>query len=230
MGGTMTWNQHIPVTAEKKYAERLDTGVKIGINRFGRSQAVYRTLISLTPDVAERLFKVKDQQAFAVRVYIGDGENKGKVRIVGCKRMEEGAILATYNKAGKKGWYRLQLGEVPVFPVWPQPMKMCKIQPYEQDEVLVLTLPEWEKQPLTPREAVNRKPQVGPGTKPLPMAIKPVTTTETPLKPMLPVATNRKELDAAAARAKDLIPAPNFSGVQKPKLSRAQALARIGKL
>jgi hypothetical protein len=223
----MTWKMHVPASAQKKHLERLDTGVKIGINRFGRSQAVYRTLISITPDVAERLFKVKDQQAFAVRVYIGDGENKGKLRIVGCKRMEEGAILATYNKAGKKGWYRLQLGEVPAFPVWPQPMKMCKIHP-EQDEVVVLTLPEWEKQPLTPREVVNRKPQVGPGTKPVPMAVKPVTTAETPLRPQYPVATNRKALDAAAAKARDLVPAPDFSGVHKP--TRKEVLAKIGNM
>lgn len=217
----MTWNMHVPASAEKKYLERLDTGVKIGINRFGRSQAVYRTLISFTPDVAERLFKVKDQQPFAVRVFIGDDENKGKVRIVGCKRMEEGAILATYNKAGKKGWYRLQLGEVKAFPAWPQTMKMCKIHP-EQDEVVILTLPEWEKQPLTPREPVNRKPQVGPGT--VPVLVKP----SIPAKPSLPVATNRKELDAAAAKAKSLVPAPDFSGVHKP--TRKEVLAQIGNL
>lgn len=223
----MTWNMHVPASAEKKYLERLDTGVKIGINRFGRSQAVYRTLISFTPEVAERLFKVKDQQPFAVRVFIGDDENKGKVRIVGCKRMEEGAILATYNKAGKKGWYRLQLGEVKAFPAWPQSMKMCKIHP-EQDEIVILTLPEWEKQPLTLREPVNRKPQVGPGAKPVPMSVKPVATTETPLKPVLPVATNRKELDAAAAKARDLVPAPDFSGVHKP--TRKEVLAKIGNM
>lgn len=222
----MTWNMHVPASAEKKYLERLDTGVKIGINRFGRSQAVYRTLISFTPDVAERIFKVKDQQPFAVRVFIGDDENKGKVRIVGCKRMEEGAILATYNKAGKKGWYRLQLGEVKSFPAWPQSMKMCKIHP-EQDEVVILTLPEWEKQPPTPREAVNRKPQVGPGTKPMPMAVRDAV----PLHgrdPVPPVATDRKAHDAAVEKAKVLVPAPDFSGKHKP--TRADIMAKIGNL
>lgn len=223
----MTWIQHIPLSAEKKHQERIDTGVKIGINAFGRDKKTYRTLISVTPEVAQRIFNVSDQQAFSVKVFIGEGENVGKVRIVGCKRTDEGAILVSYCKAGKKGWYRISLGAVSSFPAWPQSMKMCKVLPFEQHELMVLVLPEWEQAPKLER-AVDRKPQLGPGTKPLPMAVKPVTTTETPLKPMLPVATNRRELDAAAAKAKAAIPAPNFSGVQKP--TRKELLAKVGSL
>lgn len=223
----MTWNLHIPVTAEKKHAERIDTGVKIGVNCFGRNSKTYRTLISISTEVAERVFKVRDQQAFNVRIYMGAGDDKGKIRLVECKLMDEGSVRVTFNKAGKKGWYKVQLGEVAAFPSWPQSMRMCKIH-HEQDEVVILTLPEWEAQPLTPREAVNRKPQVGPGTAPLPAAVKPVPTTEAPLKPMLPVATNRRELDAAAAKAKALVPAPDFSGKHKP--TRKELLAKIGNM
>lgn len=222
----MTWTQHIPASAEKKYQARIDTGVRIGINAFGRDKKTFRTLISVTPEVAQRIFDVRDQQPFPVKVFIGEGENSGKVRIVSCKRMEEGAILASYCKAGKKGWYRISLGNVPSFPSWAQPMKMCQITT-EAHDVMVLALPEWEKAPKVER-AVDRRPQVGPGTKPMPMAVKPVTTSETPLRPVLPVATSRRELDEAAAKARAAVPAPDFSGVHKPKPTRKELLAKVG--
>lgn len=219
----MTWNLHIPVTAEKKHAERVDTGVKIGINCFGRNSKTYRTLISLSTEVAERVFKVKDQQAFNVRIYMGEDDDAGKIRLVECKLVDQGSVRVTFNKAGKKGWYKIQLGEVDAFPKWAQPMRMCKIS--VEDGVMQLTLPVWDPAPILKRE-VNRAPQLGP------LSAKP-PAAPTPAKPLHhvpPVATNRKELDAAAAKAKALIPAPNFSGVQKPKLSRAEAMAAIGKL
>lgn len=224
----MSWSLHVPVTAEKKHAERVDTGVKIGINCFGRNSKTYRTLISVSTEVAERVFKVKDQQAFNVRIYMGEGDDTGKIRLVACKLVDQGSVRVTFNKAGKKGWYKIQLGEVAAFPSWAQPMRMCKVS--AEDGAMNLTLPAWDAAPTQKRE-VNRAPQLGPlSAKPPAAPVKPITTQEGPLRPMLPVATNRRELDAAAAKAKELVPAPNFSGVQKPKLSRAQALAAIGKL
>lgn len=193
----------------KLQLQASDTGIRATLRKFSKTPA--KLVITLTPACAKSLGFVSGDK---VQAFYGTGDDAGTIRLT---KNNSAGSFELKTRHGRLPSFVFELDVVPTLPDESQTAKHCQWTVPTPGTIDVV-LPSWARKKTKP---ATEAPQ---GTVP----VKPASVV--PANPQPLPNFNPTAARAAIERAKQMAPAPDFGGKQKPKLSRKDALAAVGKL